>query len=104
MGAGGISSLSHRFVLSAPRTKFAGRIGFAEFVSPALVDVAKLDVAAPSRLVAFSSPYHMRRIQGPGVPRTEQDIINELCRYRARQRLQYAQDRCRLRESFATFR
>merc|ERR1712007_88505 len=62
---------SHRFVPLDTRTKFAGRTGFAEFVSPALVDVAKPDVAAPSRLVAFSSPYHMRRIQGPGVPRTE---------------------------------
>merc|ERR1712194_187995 len=56
----------------APQTKFAGRTAFAEFVSPALVDVAKPDVVAPSRLVAFSSLYHMRRIQGPGVPRTEQ--------------------------------
>merc|ERR1712137_1245383 len=61
----------HRFVPLAPQTKLAGRTDFAEFVSPAPVDVAKPDVAAPSRLVAFSSPHHMRGIQWPGTPRTE---------------------------------
>merc|ERR1712187_893321 len=47
------------------------RTSFAEFVSPALVDVVKPDVVAPGRLVAFSSPHHTRRIRGPQVPRTE---------------------------------
>merc|ERR1712060_831547 len=76
---------------------------FAEFVSPALVDVAKPGVVAPSRFVAFSPPHHMRRIQRPGLPRTEKGL-NEQCRYREIQRLPYARDCCRLRDTCATAR
>jgi hypothetical protein len=68
----------HRFVPSAPRTESAGCTDFAEFVSSALVDVVKPGVVAPSRLAALPSPHHLRRIQRPGLPRTEKQRFGSL--------------------------